>query len=166
MNDKESFQGLTHYTRVDVQPGGINIQHVEHLYQADILKGLGIELEARKKNELPGGRAGAIDAGSSNSGSRDGDERGIASCILHPDDLPRILKVLHDLIDGRHGKIVALVVRCAIENGLIVRPTYAQMKAEFGDIGAKSGFNKYMNSESFTEDEKTPIRSFLNRSLS
>ena len=35
------FSGVTHYTQVDVQPGGINIQHVEHLYQADILKNFG-----------------------------------------------------------------------------------------------------------------------------
>ena len=34
----KDFSGVTHYTQVDVQPGGINIQHVENLYQADILK--------------------------------------------------------------------------------------------------------------------------------
>ena len=43
------FSGVTHYTHVDVQPGGINIQNVEHLYQADILKQLGIELEVKQK---------------------------------------------------------------------------------------------------------------------
>lgn len=45
----KDFSSVTHYTQVDVQPGGINIQHVEHLYQADILKNLGIELEVKKK---------------------------------------------------------------------------------------------------------------------
>lgn len=45
----KDFSGVTHYTQVDVQPGGINIQHVEHLHQADILEALGIELEVKKK---------------------------------------------------------------------------------------------------------------------
>lgn len=49
--DNKDFSGVTHYTQVDVQPGGINIQHVEHLHQADILEKLGIELEVKKKGE-------------------------------------------------------------------------------------------------------------------
>ena len=47
----EKFLGVTHFTQVDVQPGGINIQHVEHLHQADILKALGIELEMKPKGK-------------------------------------------------------------------------------------------------------------------
>lgn len=49
-DNKLQFPGVTHYSRVDVhvQPGGINIQHVENLYQADVLKALGIELEVKK----------------------------------------------------------------------------------------------------------------------
>ena len=49
--DNEKFPNVTHYTQVDVQPGGINIQHVEHLHQADVLEALGIELEVKKKND-------------------------------------------------------------------------------------------------------------------
>ena len=49
MNEGDKFPGVTHYTHVDVQPGGINIQHVEHLHQADILQALGIELEVKQK---------------------------------------------------------------------------------------------------------------------
>lgn len=40
---------MTHFTQVDVQPGGINIQHVENLYQADFLKALGIEVGVKKQ---------------------------------------------------------------------------------------------------------------------
>lgn len=47
--EEERFAGVTHFTQVDVQPGGINIQHVENLYQADILKSLGIELEVKRR---------------------------------------------------------------------------------------------------------------------
>ncbi len=51
MKEEADFQGVTHYTKVDVQPGGINIQNVEHLYQADILKQLGIELQVKQQGE-------------------------------------------------------------------------------------------------------------------
>ena len=51
MKEGTDFSGVTHYTHVDVQPGGINIQNVEHLYQADILKQLGIELAVKQKGE-------------------------------------------------------------------------------------------------------------------
>lgn len=50
-NEKKAFENVTHYTNVDVQPGGINIQHVEHLHQADVLKALGIELEIKKPGQ-------------------------------------------------------------------------------------------------------------------
>lgn len=48
---EERFAGVTHYTHVDVQPGGINIQHVEHLHQTDVLQALGIELEMKQKSK-------------------------------------------------------------------------------------------------------------------
>ena len=51
MKEGTDFSGVTHYTKVDVQPGGINIQNVEYLYQADILKQLGIELEVKRQGE-------------------------------------------------------------------------------------------------------------------
>lgn len=51
MKEGADFSGVTHYTQVDVQPGGINIQHVEHLYQADVLKQMGIELAVKQKGE-------------------------------------------------------------------------------------------------------------------
>lgn len=48
MTEEENIlKGVTHYTHVEVQPGGINIEHVEHLYQADVLKALGIELPSK-----------------------------------------------------------------------------------------------------------------------
>ena len=51
MKEGADFSNVTHYTQVDVQPGGINIQNVEHLYQADILKQLGIELAVKQKGK-------------------------------------------------------------------------------------------------------------------
>jgi len=65
---QECFPGVTHFTQVDVQPGGINIQHVEHLYQADFLKSLGIELEVKRREagaavESEAGAAAESEAG-------------------------------------------------------------------------------------------------------
>lgn len=63
MKEGTDFSNVTHYTKVDVQPGGINIQNVEHLYQADILKQLGIELEVKQKTEREAAVAVSVDDG-------------------------------------------------------------------------------------------------------
>lgn len=47
--ETKDFSNVTHFTQVDVQPGGINIQHVENLYQADFLKALGTEVGVKKQ---------------------------------------------------------------------------------------------------------------------
>lgn len=47
--ETKDFSNVTHFTQVDVQPGGINIQHVENLYQADFLKALGIDVGVKKQ---------------------------------------------------------------------------------------------------------------------
>ena len=51
MERKEDFSGVTHYTHVEVQPGGINIQNVERLYQADLLAALGKGQMVRSSDE-------------------------------------------------------------------------------------------------------------------
>jgi len=67
--DQECFPGVTHFTQVDVQPGGINIQHVEHLYQADFLKSLGIELEVKRREADAAVESGAGAAVESEAGA-------------------------------------------------------------------------------------------------
>lgn len=54
------------------------------------------------------------------------------------------MKLLHQLIDGKIGKDVALVVASARLAGLTTKITYAQAKEEFGDIGNQSGYNAYV----------------------
>lgn len=69
-----------------------------------------------------------------------------------------ILSILHELIDKRKGREVALIITAAIKKGVILKPTYTEIKNEFGDIGNKSGFNSYMNNKfRFPVDELTPI---------
>lgn len=66
------------------------------------------------------------------------------SCILI-NDKEQLLEKLHKLIDGKKGKFVANVIKVCCDVGIIVRPTYTQVRNEFGDIGDKSGYNKYIS---------------------
>ncbi len=69
-------------------------------------------------------------------------------------DKESVLQVLHSLIDGRLGKEVALVILASVKSGIMTKPTYTEVYNEFGDIGHRSGYNKYMDGGNrFTEDE-------------
>lgn len=75
------------------------------------------------------------------------------------------LKRMHSLIDGRQGKDVSLYILAAISNGWITRPTYKQVESEFGNIGAKQGFNSYLHKEKFSDTEiKGAIEALYNLS--
>ena len=47
----------------------------------------------------------------------------------------------------------ALVVLASIKKGWMERPTFAQVKSEFGDIGTQQGFTRYLNEQSFSKEE-------------
>lgn len=72
------------------------------------------------------------------------------------------LERLHKLIDGRKGVSVALAIRVAVEGGLITKPTFRQVKAEFGDIGAESGYNNAYRNNAFTREERNGVQKNLN----
>ncbi len=66
------------------------------------------------------------------------------SCLLIQDDKKdELLKKLHLLIDTKKGKPVALVIRLCVELGLMNKPTFGVLQAEFGDIGHHSNYDKY-----------------------
>lgn len=68
------------------------------------------------------------------------------SCLLIQDDKKdELLKKLHLLIDGKKGKAVALVIRLCVELGLMSRPTFGVLEAEFGKIGHRSNYDKYFS---------------------
>lgn len=70
--------------------------------------------------------------------------RGIDGCLLvSADKQEELLKKLHLLIDTKKGKPVALVIRLCVELGLMSKPTFGALQAEFGDIGHHSNYNKY-----------------------
>lgn len=57
----------------------------------------------------------------------------------------RIKAKLHDLIDGKQGKWIALVIRCCINCGLITKPKYSDLIAEFGNVIGESNYKKYLS---------------------
>lgn len=73
------------------------------------------------------------------------------------------LKKIHALMKGKNGKDAALIMLACIGKGWITKPTYTQVKEEFGDIGSRQGFSKYLASKSyFTNDELEGVINSLN----
>lgn len=68
-----------------------------------------------------------------------------------------ILEVLHQFFDHKKGKNLALYVECAIDAGLITKPTFSDLQAEFNIEGSKNAFNNYLQKGKFCDQEKTPI---------
>ena len=71
-------------------------------------------------------------------------KRKFAAHILIQDKL-ELLEELHDLLKGKIGKYVAMTIRAAVEVGVMSRPYFSEVKAEFVEVGDKSGYNTYYN---------------------
>lgn len=70
-----------------------------------------------------------------------------------------LMELLRKLINGRKGREVALIIIACIERGLLHKPTYSQVKGAFGEIGDKSGYNRYVNYPGkFSNVEKEGMR--------
>lgn len=54
-----------------------------------------------------------------------------------------LLKVLHSLLDNKLGRFAGLVIAISVKLGLLAKPTFKMLAAEFVSIGNESGFNKY-----------------------
>lgn len=69
----------------------------------------------------------------------------IKDCILLQDEEQKneLLKVLHSLLDNKLGRFAGLVVAISVKLGLLARPKFKILAAEFVGIGCESGFNKY-----------------------
>ena len=69
---------------------------------------------------------------------------------------------LHQLIDGKKGKAVALAIFCAAKLGLITQTDYNAVSEEFGDIGERSNYNKYLaNPQRFSPIDIESTTNFL-----
>lgn len=65
------------------------------------------------------------------------------------------LQKIHGKIHGKRGKDLALILLACIKKGWVTKPTFAQVKAEFGNIGSRQGFTAYLNEAKFSENEIT-----------
>lgn len=63
------------------------------------------------------------------------------------------LQKIHILMKGKKGKDAALIIMACIKKGWMVKPTYTQVLNEFGDVGCKTGYNRYLNEQRFTKEE-------------
>lgn len=69
------------------------------------------------------------------------------------------LQKIHKVMDGKTGRDAALIILACIKMGWMLKPTFPEVKKEFGNIGSRQGFNKYLkgkqdiNEKQFTEDE-------------
>lgn len=89
---------------------------------------------------------------------------GFQSCILQKETEDRLLAALHRLMDGKQGKQAVLVLRCASQLGLITMPTYHQAKEEFPQIGASSGYYRYL-AFPFNESETAPVSKAIRKMM-
>lgn len=69
------------------------------------------------------------------------------------------LQKIHKVMDGKTGRDAALIILACIKMGWMLMPTFPVVEKEFGNIGSRQGFNKYLkgkqdiNEKQFTEDE-------------
>ena len=69
------------------------------------------------------------------------------------------LKKIHTISQGKMGKDFALIIWACIEKGWCNKPTYTQVRKEFGNIGSSTGYNRYLSNGSrmFTQQEKDGV---------
>lgn len=85
-----------------------------------------------------------------------------ADCMLGPDKQQHLTH-LHKLFDGRKvGKDAVLIIKASMELGWITKPTFSQVQTEFGNVGNKSGYNKYMSlPNAFTQQDLEGMKAAL-----
>lgn len=72
---------------------------------------------------------------------------------------------LHQLIDGKKGKAVALAIYCAGKLGLIGSTDYNSVTEEFGEIGSRQNYYKYLsNPQRFSPIDIESTTNFLTSS--
>lgn len=93
--------------------------------------------------------------------------RDFKTFLYHP-NIDALNKKLHELLDNSKGKTVAITIKALIKNSFIAgyksnEELYKAMRKEFGDIGANSGLNTFLNdnSKKLNENDITSISEIL-----
>lgn len=79
-------------------------------------------------------------------------KRTFKDCMIEDAD-GRKLQRIHKLINGRKGKYVSLIILACMKKGWIIKPTYTQVKNEFGKICSQQNFSNYLHEEKYDKDE-------------
>ena len=73
--------------------------------------------------------------------------------MLNDEQGEHLLK-MHRVSSGKKGKDFVLIIVACMKIGWITKPTYTQAKNEFGDIGSKQIYSKYLSNQyAFTQTE-------------
>lgn len=68
-------------------------------------------------------------------------------------DNGELIQKLHIIAEGKKGKDFCLFLVACIVAGKMVKPTYNQADSEFGDIGSRQNFNRYIDKRKYSDDE-------------
>ena len=70
------------------------------------------------------------------------------------------LRVLHQLTEGKRGKNIYSVIKAAVLEGWFTMPSYGVIIKEFGNIGARNGYYRYMgkNNETLLKQLRETLR--------
>lgn len=80
--------------------------------------------------------------------SNNGDEEVFREWICNNKTAGKLLKLLHDLIDGKKGNNALIYIAAAVKVGVIRKPTFEAFCVDFPDVvKAKSQYNEYANPE-------------------
>ena len=82
-------------------------------------------------------------------------------CVIDPGKKDDVIALLHSYVDGKHGDQAYIIFAAAIKASLIIKPSYNAVVAEFGNIGAESGFSRKMVKGAFLPEELDPIVKLL-----
>ena len=75
-------------------------------------------------------------------------------------DTPRseaVLKRLHEIIDGKRPKVCALTILAAVQNGILMQPTYKALFSEFPEIGDRKNYEYYLQRKNNYSDDINSI---------
>lgn len=77
------------------------------------------------------------------------------SCLLGTkQEQEKTMALLTDMLKGKIGRDLALVIRGAMKAGRMTKPSFGQLEQRFGVGGQPSGYNKFMRDEYLISDNE------------
>lgn len=71
------------------------------------------------------------------------------------------LRILHGVVKGKYGRDAVLFFVAAMEAGKLLKPTHTAVETEFGNIGNRQVFNKYIGNCMYGNEEIERIKSLF-----